>query len=214
MSLTKEDFTAADLARALDGDPRLLEELIDRLTPVIQVRAARTLVRRLPSASPERLRDEVEDLVQEVMMSLFADDARVLRNWDPDRGMSLQNYVGLVAERLVFSVVQSRKKTWPAEFRTHEQLDRPAADRDPEARFAARQALGQMVERLRGTLSPQGFEIFVLLFVEELTVEDVRARTGLSADAVYAWRSRLRRTTRSLMHEMPSRPTDSVGVEG
>ncbi|MEO1366094.1 MAG: hypothetical protein AAFX50_02870, partial [Acidobacteriota bacterium] len=80
--------------------------------------------------------------------------------------------------------------------------------------FAARQALAQMVERLRSELSAQGFEIFTLLFVEELTVEEVRTRTGLSADAVYAWRSRLRRTTRRLMQEMRSVPADSVGMEG
>ncbi|MEM1179945.1 MAG: sigma-70 family RNA polymerase sigma factor [Acidobacteriota bacterium] len=206
MSLTKENFTAADLARALDGDSELLERLIDRLTPVIQVRAARTLLRRFPTASPERLRDEVEDLVQEVMVALFSEGARVLRNWDPDRGLSLQNYVGLVAERLVLTVIQSRRKTWPAEFRPHEDLDGPAPERDPESRLTARQALGAMVERLRAELSPQGFELFTLLFVKELSVDEVRERTGLSGDAVYAWRSRLRRKTRNLVQNMSSGP--------
>jgi len=48
------------------------------------------------SAAGRDVRQEVADLIQEVFMALFADDARVLRSWQPERGLSLDNFVGLV----------------------------------------------------------------------------------------------------------------------
>ena len=49
---------------------------------------------------------------------------------------------------------------------------------------------------MREALSPQGWHLFELLYMQEMEVSEVCAATGLSADAVYAWRSRLRRTAR------------------
>lgn len=199
MSTKSADLSAADLNRALAGDDVALGDLIDRATPIIHVRVARAILRRQRSSQQAQLRQEVEDLIQEVLTALFANDARVLRNWDPDKGLSLANYIGLVAERLTSSVLQSGKKTWPAELMATESLDRPANDRDPEQRAASRQELQQVLHSLRQELSTQGFEMFQLLFVEELSIAGIRQRTGMSDDAIYAWRSRLRKRARSLM---------------
>ncbi|MEM6796066.1 MAG: sigma-70 family RNA polymerase sigma factor [Acidobacteriota bacterium] len=205
-----EDWTREDLEQALGGDAPGLRKLIDRLTPIVQVRVARVLLRRRPSLHGQQLRQEVEDLIQDVMLSLFTAGARVLRLWDPSRGLSLANYVGMVAERHAATILKSRKKTWPAELRPDEELDGPTDRQDPEQQAAARQTLGQMLALLERELSDQGFELFKLLFVEELTVPEIRERTGLSDDAIYAWRSRLRRKTRSLMHR--SHPTPAAGA--
>ena len=58
--------------------------------------------------------------------------------------------------------------------------------------------MSRLYERLRETLTPLGLRLFELLYVEERSVEEVCAATTLSADAVYAWRSRLRRTAQGL----------------
>ncbi len=206
MSIKSEDLTATNLESALGGDEMALGDLIDRLTPIIQVRAARAILRRQRFADRSRLRQEIEDLVQDVLVSLFANNARVLRNWNQDKGLSLLNYVGLVTERLVSSILQSGKKTWPAELVATESLDRPTTERDPEQQTAARQTLRWVLKQLKEDLSPQGFEMFRLLFMEELSVSEIRQQTGLSDDAIYAWRSRLRRTTRRLMHRSDVEP--------
>ena len=44
--------------------------------------------------------------------------------------------------------------------------------------------------------------MFQLLFVEEQDVEQVMAKTEMSRDAVYAWRSRLRKQARNIGQEM------------
>jgi RNA polymerase sigma-70 factor (ECF subfamily) len=56
--------------------------------------------------------------------------------------------------------------------------------------------------------------LFELLYVEEHTVEEVCAATRLSPDAVYAWRSRLRRTAQSLYGQLVSETPASARRPG
>jgi DNA-directed RNA polymerase specialized sigma24 family protein len=100
--------TADLIRRALTGDPTALTELVAVLTPVIQARVARTLLaRRHRLACGRDVRQEVEDLSQDVFLTLFSRDSRVLRDWQPERGLSLESFVGLVAERQVLSFLRS-----------------------------------------------------------------------------------------------------------
>src|SRR5215471_16061481 len=94
------DVADGELVKAaLAGDRRATEDLVGRLARVIQVRVGVALLRRRHAARGRTLAQEVEDLMQEVFAALFEQDGRVLRRWDPARGLSLKSYVGLVAER-------------------------------------------------------------------------------------------------------------------
>src|SRR4051812_50171744 len=93
--------TADLVRRALAGDPASLDRLVEVLTPVVQARVARTLLANRHRLAGRRVvRQEVEDLSQEVFLALFDRDARVLRAWRPERG-SLESFVGRIAERVV-----------------------------------------------------------------------------------------------------------------
>jgi RNA polymerase sigma factor (sigma-70 family) len=206
--MSSEDM--ADLVRrALAGDPTALDRLVAVLTPVIQARVARTLLARLSRLAGGRdVRQEMEDLSQEVFLALFSRDAHVLRAWQSERGLSLENFVGLVAERQVLSFLRSgRRNPWKedASF-TAEELEPEAPDSGPEAAAASREHLALLLDRLREELSPLGRRLFELLFVQEQSLNEVRAASGLSADAVYAWRSRLRRLAQKLLAEMSGNP--------
>lgn len=200
----------ASLARrALEGDPIALRSLVATLTPVIQARVARTLLaRRSRLAGGRSVREEVEDLTQEIFLALFAREARVLRSWEPERGLSLLNFVGLVAERQVLSFLRSgRRNSWKEEpSLTGDELETEAPDRGPEEIAVSREHLSRLLDRLRESLSPLGWRLFDLLFVQELSQSEVQAASGLSADAVYAWRSRLRRLAQKLAAEMSETP--------
>jgi RNA polymerase sigma-70 factor (ECF subfamily) len=174
------------------------------LTPVIQARVARTLLARLARLGGGRdVRQEVEDLTQDVFLSLFSRDARVLRAWDSERGLSLENFVGLVAERFVVSALRSgRRNLWKESPSLPEELERESPERGPEAVTASREQLRLLLDRLREEVSPLGWRLFELLFVQELSLPEVKLASGLSDDAVYAWRSRLRRVAQRLLHEM------------
>ncbi|HYN21188.1 MAG TPA: hypothetical protein VE078_09525 [Thermoanaerobaculia bacterium] len=193
---------------ALAGDQAALTRLVAVLTPVIQARTARTLLaNRSRLASERNVRQDVEDLTQDVFLSLFDNGARVLRNWQAERGLSLENFVGLVSERYVISFLRSGKRNpWKEEPSLMESLDLAALDRGPEEVTAGREELRLLLDRLREKLSPLGQRLFELLFVQEMSPEETMAASGLSADAVYAWRSRLRRLARELLAEMSRNP--------
>jgi RNA polymerase sigma factor (sigma-70 family) len=207
------------LREALGGDQAALTRLVALLTPVIQARVARTLLaRRSLLGSDRNVRQEVEDLTQEIFLSLFVRGGQVLRSWEAGRGLSLKNFVGLVSERQVVSFLRSGKRNpWKEEPSPAEDLDVAAVDRGPEEVTASREQLRLLLEGLRERLSPFGRHLFELLFVQELSLTETMASSGLSADAVYAWRSRLRRLARDLLAELsgkvaPPRKTRKDGA--
>jgi RNA polymerase sigma-70 factor (ECF subfamily) len=73
--------------------------------------------------------------------------------------------------------------------------------KNPEVRAISRQALQGLLDRLRGELSPKGFDVFVRLYVEEQSIETVSGDLGMTADALYAWRTRLSKLVRTLAAE-------------
>lgn len=196
--------TGDNLERALAGDEAALAAVVDHLTPIVQCRVARGLLRRRDRSAPGReVRQEVEDLVQEVFLVLFADRGKVLRSWQRERGLSLENFVGLVAERQTASILRSGKRCpWQEDPTLLEEMDQASTGGGPEESTATREQLRLLWTRMTEQLSPLGRHLFDLLFLQELSPDEVRQATGLSADAVYAWRSRLRRLARRLLGEV------------
>ena len=206
--MDRED--SADLVqRALAGDQTAQTQLVAELTPVVQARVAHTLLaHRSRLGSGRDVRQEVEDRSQDVFLSLFTRDGHILRSWQAERGLSLENFVGLVAERQVVSFLRSGKRNpWKEDPSPAEDLDTTAPGHSPEEVAASREQLSLLLERLREELSPLGHQIFVLLFVREMSVPETMAASGLSADAVYAWRSRLRRVAQQLLAELSGKPS-------
>jgi DNA-directed RNA polymerase specialized sigma24 family protein len=83
-----------------------------------------------------------------------------------------------------------------------EDLDGASPDRDPEKVTAIRELLRLVLERLREELSPLGRHLFELLFIQGLSTTETMAVTGMSADAVYAWKSRLRRLVQEILDDL------------
>lgn len=196
----------ADLVRrALAGDQAALTRLVAVLTPVIQARVARTLrANHFRLAGGRDVRQEMEDLSQEVFLALFSRDAHVLREWQAELGLSLENFVGLVAERQVLSFLRSGRRNPRKEDLSFmaEELEVETPESNPEKVAAIRELLALLLDRMREELSILGWWLFELLFVQEKSLTEVRAASGLSAVAVYAWRSRLRRLAKKLFAEM------------
>lgn len=174
--------------------------------PVVQARVVRILVQRR-GGSGRDVRQEVEDLVQEVFAALFEDDGRVLRAWDPARGLSLASFCGLVAEREAASILRSgRRSPWTESATDADALERELPDAPaPEAALSSREEIERLVDRLRETLSPLGLEMFQRLVVEEEPVDSVCRSTGMTPDAVYAWKSRIGKLVRKILSESQPR---------
>jgi len=193
------------LRRALAGDRAATRGLVDLLSPVVHARVARALLRSNRGRKQGRdLRQDIEDFVQEVFAALLADGGRQLRTWDPGRGMSLINFVGLLSEHQVSSILRSgRRSPWSEEATEGDSIElRAGVTESAHGRVASREVLAKIVERMRAELTPAGLEMFQLLVVEDKSVEEACQRTGMTADAVYAWRSRLGKQARSIRDEL------------
>jgi len=206
----------AFLAAALEGDAAAVRSMVDDLTPVIQVRVARVLTRGRSYREARDVRQEVEDVTQEVFAALFAHDARVLRAWDAGRGLSFRNFVGLVATRHVASVLRSGKRNpWRDRPEELDQIERASeVVQDAEPALASRQALERLLLRLREVLSPRGLELFERLYVQEDAIEEVAQAMGMTREAIYAWRNRLGPILRQLSAEIGRGQVDRASDPG
>lgn len=198
-------LSAEDLAAALAGQRGAIDALVEELTPVVQARVARTL-RSVAAAHRRDSQQEVADLTQDVFVALLTDDARVLRSWRPDGGLSLLNFIGLVAERRVLSVLRSPRRA-PYQERPEDDLSLTMCSRaGPERAAAKRELLERVHNQLRATLSPKALDLFYRLFVHEQTVQEICQATGLTAPAVYAHRHRLKQATARAWAEANNAP--------
>lgn len=194
----------AHVKRALGGDAQAMSGLVQALTPVIQGRVARALLRRSTSARGRNTRQELEDLVQEVFAALLSRDGKALMAWDPARGLSFDRFVGFLAEREVAMIMRTGKRNpWTEDPTVDEAMARlSGATASHEEVVASRELLEQLGDRLRERLSPKGRQFFQLLYIEDRSVDAVAAETGTSPDALYAWRSRLAKLVRELRDEL------------
>lgn len=189
--------------RALAGHRDAVRALVDRVGPIIQARVAR-IASRGRARQGEQLRQIVADLTQEVFVSLFQDQGRILRGWTPSRGLSLEAYVGMVAEHQAISFLRSgRRSGWREDVTSDHDIEHGAGGHSGvHERVHARQTLTRLLDRMREVLTPKGLTLFELLVVEERTVPEVCEAMSMTPDAVYAWRSRLAKTAASLLAEI------------
>lgn len=199
------------LNKALGGERAAMRALVDRLSPVIWSRVARVAQRG--RRTPDQIRQLAEDLTQEVFAALFQDGGRALRAWVPARGLSLEAYVGLLAEHQAASILRSgRRSAWREDATSEETLVNEVGASDADAvRIVARDTLVRVLERVRAQLTPRGVQMFELLVIEERSVEDVSAIMGMTSDAVYAWRSRIGKLAAAVAAEIEGVPDPRSG---
>lgn len=185
---------------ALAGGSGERRALASRLLDVIQ-REVAAVLRRWASSQARDPRQEVRDLVQEVLISLFEHDCRELRRWDPERGRSLDGFVRLVARRKAARILGQRKgNPWS------DQPVEPQTLSDAEAvelagRLEQRDALGSVLDALYARMDERDHHLFDLLFVQEREPAEVADALGMTRGAVNAWAYRMRKLARTCMLE-------------
>lgn len=170
--------------RALAGNRAALSELVQYLAPAIRARISVLLLR-----SGKHNQGDLEDLAQETLVALLVAERPALISWDPDLGMSLAGYAALVAERRTISWLRVRRAvpcdpSW---------LEQTSMTLELDGQVHARSTLTRLAHHLHETLSPQGLEMFYRLYTWEQSVEQAAEQTGSSIEAVYQWKSRLKK---------------------
>ncbi|MEY2934010.1 MAG: hypothetical protein RL033_4759 [Pseudomonadota bacterium] len=199
--------TDVELVRnAVDGQPAARHALVLRLSPVVQRRVCRPLLSSRAGRSVQR--SEVLDLTQQVLLLLFDRDSRVLRSWDPERGLSLASFVGLVAEREAKAILRSgRRSAWAERPTSDDALSAFAVDSHAlEDHVVSREELQKLWHCLEEQLSPRGLELFHALLIEQLSIEEIAERFNMSPNALYTFRSRLRQQVQTIRQQLSATP--------
>lgn len=179
-----------------------LSRLIRHLEPVIRIRANRRLEM---AQGPSRIRrTDVDDLIQEVWLQLFADDFRVLRMWNPERGRNLRSFVAMVATRFCIDLLRGRRINPHREImRGLEEIEQDAGLVDElESRAAARSLLEVLVISMRDILSKDGATLLQLMYLEGASPQEAAQKTGLPKTKIYNQRRRITELARKLAREL------------
>ncbi|HET9953587.1 MAG TPA: hypothetical protein VFQ61_03740 [Polyangiaceae bacterium] len=186
------DEDVALVRRVLGGEAEAHAEFVRRLSHVVRHRVARVLMGAGAKPGSTRSRQALLDLMQEVYVVLLDRKGRVLSTWDPARGLSLENFVGLVAEREAIAFQRSGRRSAWAEQPTDDLVDHTLLRTSPEDEAAAKEQLELLLEHLSERLSPQGLLLFEALFVSETPVPEICTLFATTPTAVYNFRARLK----------------------
>lgn len=170
------------LVEHLDGPPLARRRLAEHVLTLVD-RSVFLTLRDQPHA-----RSRKDDLVSEVIVYLYRNDARVLRQWDPSRA-ALKGYLNMIASRLVHRALAAERASLPLEELGPEA---EAARGDLEAELAYRAGLERLVDYLHDHGSAKDLSRFRALFVDGKSPAEVARDEGASVPALHTWASRLR----------------------
>ncbi|HEU5076168.1 MAG TPA: hypothetical protein VFU02_18375 [Polyangiaceae bacterium] len=161
------------------------------ILPIVRARVVK-IVSRCSRLRGATLQAECDDIAQDILTALIANESHVLEQWHPGRGLSFNNYVGLFAERRALNACRGlrRRAGWesPAEEVALEVSD----TLDGEAEFCTKDLLCKLLGEVEEQLSPQGSELLHRLFVRDEEPATIASELKISVAAVYQWRHRLR----------------------
>lgn len=191
--------TDRDVLRlAVRGTPSAVRLLTRRLNPVMQARILRVL-RKL---TPGHL-DDAGDVLQAAWVALLKDGGRQLLAFDPARGISLEAYAGMIAEREVRNHIQHQSAQMRRPDDGFAPLDdaaeHQASSPTPEEDLVGRDLEARLLAHLEAALPPKGQAVFRLIYTDGRSVEDTARMLGANVQVVYNWQHRVRTLAREFL---------------
>lgn len=176
------DISPETIARALDGSSRERRRLAREVVGHID-RAVHYALRAGRHPTEQR-----EDLVGDVLVYVFRNDAKVLRRWDPERA-GLPGYLNMVTGRYV----HRRRRGQPALEPSVDEESVLVTGAPLEDELVYRAALEELYDWVRTKSSEKDQARFARLLVQGHTPAEVAKEEGCSAEAIYSWISRFKR---------------------
>jgi DNA-directed RNA polymerase specialized sigma24 family protein len=169
------------------------------LIPVVSKEVGFNLLRHA-TASRRDARQELNDLVQDVLVLLFEHDAQELARWDPVRGRSLDSFIQLVTRRRVARILSGgRGNPWSMDPTAPEDLAAlEEGDEHEVEELEARDELAAVLDGLQAHMTTHDAELFALVFVEDRPAEEVCERMDMTRAALNTWRYRLRKLAKQV----------------
>lgn len=178
---------AALLASCLDGDRRALDVFVTRFSKVVWFYVGSTLRRLRGQVDPAR----VEDLYQQVFVTLLDNDLHRLRLWRPDGGASVATWIRIITVRTTLAALKRDRKTVSLDDDGPIRLIDPEGDpleRLLEKRGAERRSrLFELAEQL----SPSDRLLLEMIFERRMGAAAIAAALQLKPSQVYVRKTRM-----------------------
>lgn len=198
--LSKELFN-----RVLRGDERAVAELFEVLIPLFQREASRALYRRAQFGAGRPVRQELEDLVQEIFSELLRYRQRVLGGWDPTKGRSAESYLAVFARFTCSGILRGNRSPWvdlPTGAESLEFMSGGDGNPQPDEEVVSSDALAKLYARMQQELSESDFDLVKRLYLEEQTTLEICEALQISAQTLHQRKSRLRVRLLKLAEEL------------
>jgi RNA polymerase sigma factor (sigma-70 family) len=186
------------IAQAVRGVPAAVRVLTRRLAPVIQARVMRVLRRLTPAHM-----GDADDVVQKVWVVLLKDTGRQFLAFDAARGISLEAYVGMIAEREVRNHVQhelaSIRRPSDGLASLDEATEVPAPTPSPEGEVMQNDLVARLDAYLLAELPPRGQLVYRLIYADARSPDEAAAMLGCQVQVIYNWQHRVRTLSREFL---------------
>jgi RNA polymerase sigma factor (sigma-70 family) len=189
------------IQRCIAGEPGTRDEFVVEYSGLIRFAIAAVLRHR----GITLLREEIDDLTHNVIVSLFDRDCRKLKMYEGRNQASFATFVRVCATRLTLDHLRSlqrRPQIAAGQQSGDDVRDVLAETADaalgPEEHAAVAEDLATL-RRLVADLSPREQLLVRLHFVEGLDIPDVARALGVSENAAHVLKSRLRAKLRGQM---------------
>lgn len=195
--------------RVLSGERAAVAEFVSAVTPILRRSLGSYLLRQRGRAAGRDVRQEIDDLVQQVYLALFDHEGRALRAWRPDGGRSLEVFLARFGVFQASSILRTGKLSpWtesPTESQDLLELDALQA-LDPLAGLDERRLVSRLRQRLEAELSAADLQLFQALYVEDREVDAICQELGINEPALYQRKRRLRQRVLLMLEELQTAP--------
>lgn len=177
-------MTELDLQAAIRGDRRAVRAFIHEYGPVL-----RGVIRRMVFGN---WREREDDLLQDLLLGLFRDEGRVLRMWDPQRGKTLKSFLAQFAQQRTLDWLR-RQRRQSREVPTEDPSTAEGAIHpEPALPVEAPEWVQTLLERFQAECSPAEHRLVEMSYLQDISVREIAAELGLSEEAVYQRRHRIK----------------------
>lgn len=195
------------LSAVIDGHSGARRCFFMRYTTVIEARV-RQVLRRCGVYLAE---EDIKDMVSEIWLSLFEDDMRPLRRFDPERQIKVSTWVGLLARNKTIDRLRTAHLGRTVSMDADNDLPEPASP-DPLPPEALEQRERQtLAARALDALSGEERRFMEAWYVDDRPPEDLADEFGIALGTVYSRRfkiqAKLTRAVRRLNRPYRRRPT-------
>lgn len=213
--LAAEDgFSAEGIRRSLEGPREQRRPLATHLLKLVD-REVRITLRPIAFRYHRNLCDAAEDFIQDVLVLLLHDDGRVLRTWDPARGMKLPSFISLVVRRYLCRRFRGfRGNPWSIDPADAEELAaylEGGTNTGPHSftHTEYHHYLDEVLTILHGELTDRDWRIFVKLYVKQETPREVGVDEKTRENTVHKVRSRIQQRIRQIFAQ--THPSGRIG---